>query len=326
VKLFLKVVAAVVLLVLLGAGGGLAYLNVAYPKVGPPPSIQVEATPDKVARGRYLANHVAVCIDCHSDRDWTLFSGPIIPGTEGRGGFRFDRNFGFPGVFYSKNITPAALGEWTDGEILRAMTSGVSRDGSPFFPVMPYPSYRLMAQDDAEAIVAYLRTLTPIPHEVPESRADFPMNFILRTIPQPASPVERPDPSNVAEYGKYVATIAGCADCHTPATPDGQKIPGLEYAGGMEFRTPWGVVRALNLTPDDETGLGGWDREFFVKRFKAYGTPEGRREPVEPGAFNTVMPWTMYADMTEEDLAAIYEFLRTVPAVKHKVEKHTPLK
>lgn len=79
-----------------------------------------------------------------------------------------------------------------------------------------------------------------------------------------------------------------------------------------------------SITHHPETGIGGWDRLFFVKRFKAYATPEGMDEAVEPSGFNTVMPWTMYGGMREEDLGAIYKYLRTVPAVNRKIEKHTP--
>jgi hypothetical protein len=72
---------------------------------------------------------------------------------------------GLPGRITSKNLTSDAktgLGSWTDGEILRAIREGVSKDGHALFPLMPYPNYRTMSDEDAYAIVAYLRTLKPV--------------------------------------------------------------------------------------------------------------------------------------------------------------------
>src|SRR5262245_57466467 len=136
IKTIFLAAAAVIGLVVAGA---LMYLYGVLPRTAPPRSITIERTPDRVARGEYLAVHVSACIDCHSTRDFTRFAAPVVPGTEGMGGFEFGANIDFPGSIYAKNITPAALGSWTDGEILRAITDGVSKDGSPLFPVMPYP-------------------------------------------------------------------------------------------------------------------------------------------------------------------------------------------
>ena len=116
----------------------LGYLSFLLPNVGSAPDMQVEITPERVARGEYLANHVMLCMDCHARRDFSIYAGPPIPGTEGAGGEAFDQTMGFPGAFYSRNITPAGVGDWTDGELFRAITTGVSRDGSALFPVMPY--------------------------------------------------------------------------------------------------------------------------------------------------------------------------------------------
>ncbi|MCB1171030.1 MAG: c-type cytochrome, partial [Leptospiraceae bacterium] len=167
-------------LLLVGIVALLSYLYLALP-YDDYPAFESDNSAESVERGRYLANHVAVCVDCHSVRDWSHYSGPIVPGTEGRGGEVFDQKLGFPGRFIAKNITSAALKEWNDAELARAITSGVSRNGDPFFPVMPYPSYSRMTARDLSAIVAYLRTLAPVDHPVEASRPDFPMNLILRT-------------------------------------------------------------------------------------------------------------------------------------------------
>ena len=182
-----KIVVAVLVVFVLTIAGGLIYLTAGFPKAGPPPDITVEPTPERLARGAYLANHVAVCVDCHSTRDWTLFAGPVVPGTEGQGGERFGEEMGFPGTFYAGNITPHAIGDWTDGELARAITSGVNRNGEALFPVMPYPAYKTMSREDLYAVVAYIRSLEPIAGDVPARNLNFPMNLIVRTIPQPYS-------------------------------------------------------------------------------------------------------------------------------------------
>ena len=168
-KTFLRLLAGLFLLLLVAIGAGLAYLFTAFPKVAPAAAVTIEATPERIARGEYLANHVSGCIDCHSERDWTRFAGPIKAGTLGRGGDRFDQaSAGVPGILYAKNITPAGIGTWTDGEVLRAVTAGVSKDGTALFPLMPYPHFGTMSEDDVHAIIAYVRTLKAI--RVPRCR------------------------------------------------------------------------------------------------------------------------------------------------------------
>lgn len=126
-KLIKKLIGGILLIVLLIVAGGLAYLKFFLPNVGAAPVLKAEATPDRVARGEYLANHVTVCIDCHSKRDWSRFSGPPLDGTFGMGGDVFDQKVGFPGVFYARNITPEGIGRYTDGELFRLITTGVTK-------------------------------------------------------------------------------------------------------------------------------------------------------------------------------------------------------
>jgi mono/diheme cytochrome c family protein len=319
-KKFLKIFGGIVLALIVIVGAGLIYFFTSFPKVGAAPDISIQATPEKIAHGKYLANHVTVCIDCHSDRNFDYYSGPIVPGTEGKGGMEMTEVIG---TLRPSNITPAALGNWSDGEIIRAITSGVNKNGEALFPMMPYPIYNFLAQDDAEAIVAYLRTLPAIENEVPKSTINFPLNLIMRTIPQPYEPQPRPEPTDSLAYGKYLSTIAGCQFCHTPTDDKGQPLPNMDFAGGMEFKFPWGaVVRSANITPEEDTGLGAWDKAYFVGRFKEYADSAGSHILVAKDGENTVMPWTMYAGMTEEDLGAIFSFLHTVKPVKNVVAKH----
>jgi mono/diheme cytochrome c family protein len=319
----LKILAAIAALIVVVIIGFVIYLKFVLPNVGDAPEIKISATPEMIERGEYLANHVMVCIDCHSPRDWNKFSGPLKKGFEGAGGDVFDKNMGFPGVFTAKNITPANLDNWTDGEIFRAITTGVDKNGKAFFPVMPYKNYGKLDREDIEAIIAYLRTLPPVNNEIPASKADFPFNLILNTIPSDANLEKRPLQSDVIKYGEYLTTAAACADCHTNQVK-GKRVGG-EFAGGFEFNLGNGtVVRSPNITPHS-TGIGSWTKEVFIKRFKMY-TDSSYVLPdvnLSKGEFQTVMPWTMYAGMKDEDLGAIYEYLKSLSPVENKVEKFT---
>ncbi len=304
--------------------GALIYLKFVLPDVGPAPQLKVELTPERIARGEYLANHVAVCIDCHSSRDWTRFSGPPTEGTLGKGGDLFDQKFGFPGSYYAKNITPAGIGRYTDGDLFRVITTGVNKEGEAMFPVMPFHYYGQMDEEDINSIIAYVRTLKPIQNIVPKSTSDFPMNFILNTIPHKAHLTKRPEKSDVVNYGKYLTSAASCIDCHTKVDK-GTLIAGTEYGGGREFPFPDGsVVRSGNISPDKETGIGMWKLETFISLFHAHADSTTLHTILKPGDFNSIMPWTMYGKMTNEDLAAIFEYLKTVVPVQNSVIKFSP--
>ena len=320
-KKFFVIIGIIFLTIALLITGGLTYIKIALPNVGEAPDLKVDITPERVERGRYLANSVTACVDCHSTRDQTKFSGPIMPGTFGKGGERFDHAVGFPGVYYSKNITPFGVSRYTDGELYRVITTGVNKDGRAMFPVMPYQFYGKMDDEDIYSLTAYLRLLDPIESTVPDSESDFPMNFIINTIPTKGSPMKRPDPSDTLAYGGYMTSASGCIECHTQVDK-GQIIKDLAFGGGRDFGFPDGsVVRSANITPDDETGIGNWTANQFVARFKMYADSTYTLPSVAPGEFNTIMPWTTYCNMTDEDLRAIFVYLQTVKPIKNSVLK-----
>lgn len=321
IRLLSIAVGALLVVILLFA----AYFFAAFPKVGPAPDLKIEVTAERIQRGHYIAHSVAVCMDCHSTRDWSKFSGPLMEGTLGKGGEWFSKDLGFPGDFYSPNITPYKLADWTDGEIYRAITSGVSRDGRPLFPVMPYHAYGQMALEDVYSVIAYLRSLPAQENEVPVSKADFPFNFIMRTMPaEGALLAQLPDRSNKVAYGSYLFKVASCIDCHTPFEKGAYDMT-LANAGGREFPMPSGLLRSPNITPDDETGIGQWTEEQFVQKFRVYADSNYVPHELGPKDFQTIMPWTMYGTMEEEDLRAIYAYLRSLAPIKHEVNRFEPL-
>jgi len=321
----LKITGYVVGVIAILITGLLSYVKFALPDVGPSPEIKVVITTEKMERGNYLANHVMLCMACHSTRDWSLFSGPMISGTEGKGGETFDQKLGFPGKYIAPNITPFRLKNWTDGEIFRAVTSGVSKDGRALFPIMPHHLYGQLDKNDIESVIAYIRSLKPIENETEISSSDFPMNFIINTIPKKPSFSKIPQQSDKINYGKYMITAAGCIDCHTKS--DKGEFVGELYAGGFEFELQDGsIVRSANLTPDKTTGLGNWTSEQFINRFKMYVDSSYVNQKVTPGRFQTVMPWTMFSGMNKADLEAIFAYLQSLSPVKNQVEKFTPSK
>jgi hypothetical protein len=303
-----KIIIALLAVVVLGAAWFVFNFTVLLPRDIPVPEITLPTAPEEIERGRYLATHVAVCMDCHSRRNWDYFAGPIIPGTLGKGGEVFDRSTGLPGVLTSKNITPYNLGDWSDGELFRAITGGLQKDGDALFPLMPYDAYRTMDERDVLAIMAYLRTIAPIENDVGDHELDFPLSLIVNSIPLEAelSTVNRDDP---LEYGEYLATLSGCTWCHTPINATQQLIPEQSLAGGHDFFMGGFIVRAANISPDVETGIGSWSEEQFIARFREYQGEAGRSIPLGEEGYNSLMPWTMYADMTDADLGAIYTFL-----------------
>jgi hypothetical protein len=155
--------------------------------VPPAENVTIQATPETIARGEYLSKHVTGCVECHAERDFTKYAAPVKPGTLGKGGQQFGDPESPIRVLYSKNITPMGLGTWTDGQVLRAFASGVNKDGEPLFPLMPYPRYARLCREDAEAIIAYLRTLTPIEYTAPARSLALPLPLIVHTIPSHAT-------------------------------------------------------------------------------------------------------------------------------------------
>jgi len=119
------------------------------------------------------------------------------------------------------------------------------------------------------------------------------------------------------ERGKYMVTVLGCGDCHTPGslygTPDTTRL----LAGSeLGWTGPWGTTYAPNLTPDS-TGIGSWSEEEIVTALRKGQDPE--HSPTLPP-----MPWPDFASLTDEDAHAVAAYLKTVPAVAHHVPDRLP--
>ncbi|MCB0280262.1 MAG: cytochrome c [Calditrichaeota bacterium] len=320
-KILLAVLATFIIIIVIA----LSYVKLALPDVGAAESITVELSPERISRGEYLFKHRMACAVCHSSRDWTKYAGPVVPETLGKGGQQFSEKKGLPGNFTAKNLTPYHLKDWTDGELFRAITLGVSKDGRPLFPIMPYENYRQLDREDIYDVIAYIRTLNSIENDVAESEPAGPMNFIIHLIPQATEMnAKEPDHASLEAFGKYLTLSASCNHCHTPMQ-DGQYIEEMAFAGGFEFPLEsGGIVRSSNITPDLQTGIGKWSQEQFIKRFKQYDDSNYVSGDIQANTFNTEMPWIAYSKMDTVELKAIYTYLKSLKAVNNQIVRFSP--
>ena len=125
-----------------------------------------------------------------------------------------------------------------------------------------------------------------------------------------AGPVAMTPEQKIAR-GRYMVSISGCNDCHTPGSFYGLPDTSRTLAGSeLGWRGPWGVSFARNLTPDS-TGIGSWTEEQIVTAIRTGRRPDG-------SALLPPMPWPTYANLSDEDAAAIAAYLKTIPPVKHQ--------
>ncbi len=288
------------------------------PRARPLTSRKFESTPARLARGAYLVNSVTDCMGCHAEHDWTKHDAPILPGTLGAGQ---DMNLlkGFPGKVIAPNITPdpeTGAGSWSDDQLARAIREGVGHDGRALFPFMPYPHFHEMSDEDLASVIVYLRSLPPIHKQRPPTQLIFPVNYLIRSAPQPLdAAVPEPDLSTPEKRGKYLVTIAGCTECHTPQDSHGQPIAGLEFAGGFVLDGPWGRVASANITPDP-SGIPYYSLAMFTQVMRT-GYLGARK-------LNQIMPWHAFRGMTDEDIAAVFAYLKTLKPVHHRVDNTEP--
>ncbi|MCA9584413.1 MAG: cytochrome c [Myxococcales bacterium] len=314
VKRILAVVGALLLLAVLGV---VLKFYVLSPKMRPAPAMTAPTSPEAIARGKYLVHHVTGCVACHSPVRTDQPGEPYIEEKLGAGRV-WEKDPSYPDwEIIAPNITPdkdTGLGNWSDGEIARAIREGVSKDGRPLFPMMPFQTYAAtLSDDDTLAIIAYLRTLAPQSNKLAATKIGFPVSMFVRGVP---APLEKPSAgappaSDKKARGDWLLKVCSCSDCHDTFNEKREPIPGKRLAGGEAFRSSVGKIHAPNITSDKATGIGAYSDDDLRRVFN-----EGVGKAGRPLYF---MPWWYYKGMTDEDKDALIFALRQVDAVSNVV-------
>lgn len=288
-----------------------------FPRVSPASTMTVDLSPEHIQRGAYLFNNVMGCRGCHTPIiEPAAYSFPTQPARIGAGRLLGGTESGFPAPIHAPNITPYELSGWSDGEIHRAITAGVNRQGQALFPLMPYQAYATLDEQDIRDVVAYMRTLPSQSGHQPENILPLPLQLLIRLLPKDASPDTRPPVTDRLAYGAYLTRAAGCVDCHTQSNSRNEPV-GTPLAGGRAFPAPGYVIRSPNLTPDRKTGLGIWTRARFIGRFRALTPDAAAQMSVPSGSPNSPMPWSELSGMSDQDLDAIFAYLKSLPPVRN---------
>ena len=309
-------VAVLVLVLVVGITFTIGWHPFIGPRARPLTTRKFQSTPQRLARGEYIAEHISDCMGCHSQHNWTAHDAPELPNTRGAGQDILIK--GLPGKVYAPNITPDAetgAGNCSDDQLARAIREGVGHDGRALFPLMPYLDFHSMSDEDLASLIVYLRSLPPVRNPLPPTELIFPVNYLIRNAPEPLdAAVPEPDVSTPEKRGKYLVTIASCADCHTPQER-GQPLAGMDFAGGFIFDGLWGRVASANITPD-ASGISYYDQTIFTQAIRT-GFVGARK-------INQIMPWHSYRGMTDEDILAIFAYLKTLKPVRHHVDNTEP--
>ncbi len=282
------------------------------PKARPLTARKFEATPERLKRGEYIATHVAGCMECHTPGDWMQHEVKLDEARMGAGQ-PMPLN-GLPGRIIASNLTPdpeTGTGNWSDDQLARAIREGIGHDGRALFPMMPYSRFRHMTDEDLASVIVFLRSLLPVRNALPRTEVIFPVNYLIRSEPQPLTEPVQAVVSTPVKRGQYLVAIANCGDCHTPMK-QGKFIPEMDLAGGRLLEGPFGHVASANITPDP-TGISYYTEDLFVQAMRT-GYVGGVRK------LNQIMPWSVFRGMTDEDLKAMFAYLKTVKPVVHRVD------
>ena len=295
-------------------------------RIGPPSEVSVEITPERVALGKKLAEGIMACGACHTTG---AFEGDPRPDMYLAGDVVFSK---MEGKIAVPNITPdkeTGIGDWTDGELIRAITKGLGRDNRLLVPLMPWADFgAALTREEVEALVAYLRTgPAPVRHMPEETDLTTFASLIMSTgmvynmfAKEPFFSDYEPRLGTPVERGERLAYLGMCVDCHAyfPKFPGAPKF-GAPLAGGSVIAVPGRPdVICSNLTPDMETGIGGFSDEELYDAIK-YG------KRLRPLPDTDMVRWPMmprithHTALTDEEIADLIAYFRAQPAVEHDI-------
>ena len=304
------------------AAAAFAFLYFRKPASQPPARLSVAMTPERIARGKYIYT-LADCDGCHSRHDQTKLYLPVTANGQAVG--QVMEEDGLPGRIVPSNLTTdreTGIGAWTDGEKMRAIREGIGRDGRALFPMMPYQLFRNMSDEDVQSLVAYLNTLKPVHNPLPATQVAFPVSLLIRSEPKPVTAsISTPPRTNQIAYGEYLATLGVCEGCHTPFDK-GSFVWSKRLAGGRTFSFKGFRVVSANLTPDRDSGIGNWNVDYFLERFTRHRNVPVEALPQVNKEQWTLMPWRNLSQLSNEDLSAIYAYLKSLPPTFNKIVTH----
>lgn len=276
--------------------------------------VVVNSTPEKILHGKKLAS--MLCVKCHLNPETNQLTGKFLADA--------------PKVFgeiYSKNITQSkehGIGNWTDGQIAYLLRTGIRPNGTFIPPYMP--KFNGMADEDIESILAWLHSDDPMlaesnavpPQSEPSWFTKFLCTVAIKPLPFDGSPRVLPDTNDAVAHGKYLATFQlQCFACHSHDFAKNNDLqPELSegfFGGGNPMLDYDGkTVMTANLTMDEETGIGSWTEEQFVKAVKTMQAPMGKTlsYPMEP-----------YSMLDDQEVKHIYAYLKTIPKIKNRVAR-----
>lgn len=271
----------------------------------------VKPTPEKVARGKKLA--MLLCANCHRNDETGKLTGKHM--TDAPPEF---------GQIYSQNITQDktyGIGNWTDGQILYLLRTGIKKDGHYAPPYMAKLGH--MADEDIESVIAFLRSDDPMVTAAavqdtpcaPSFLTKFLCRVAFKPLKFPEHKIPMPDTNNMVQLGQYLVYNLDCYGCHsadfkTINVENPPLTPGYMGGGNKPLDLDGNVVLTGNLTPDKETGIGNWTEEQFIKAVK-YGLIEG-----QPALRYPMVP---FIQLTDHEAKAIFAYLKTIPPIKNKI-------
>ena len=270
-------------------------------------------TREQIARGKYVFGAAAGC-GCHTVPKQALNAG----------GRKYDGPFG---TVYSSNITPdptTGIGKWTDEQIITATRAGRRPNGERLIPVHPYTVFNGMAEQDLKDVVVYLRSVPPVNRATPAKKISVPLFesvFLpawLATFAAVETPPKSAATSGVARGEYLTRAVSHCGECHTPRTMTMAVDNTRFLAGNPKGKGPEGSA-VPNITPDRETGLGSWTEEQITDYLETGNKPDG---DVSGGLMMEVIQGSSagYKDLTKADRQAIAKYLKSIPAIKNRIE------
>ena len=319
-KKILKIVGVLIILAAIGGAGFASFIAIrGIPKfeANVPQVPNVEVTPERVVRGAKIAS--MLCQNCHLNRETNSMTGNHIVEIP---------EFG---IINSKNITndpEIGIGKWTDSQLIYFLRTGIHPMTGQYVP--PYmPKMVHISDEDMYSIIAYLRSdrseVQASKTELPESEPSFLTKFLcfvaFKPFEYPKAPIPNPDTTNQLEWGKYLTLYQlECYACHSKSFEkmnmlEPEKSDGFLGGGNPIGNAAGEKIYSMNLTSDEETGIGKWTEDQFINAVKFGIVPNG------PALRPPMMP---FVNLTDSELKAIYAYLRTVPKIKNKVDRGLP--